>query len=299
MAWWFSQDKIIVNNIDLIGRPDSLVTRNSNTLDMFGLEQIVTKPTRVTRTSRTLIDHINTNYPMRIFATYVITTSILSNHDALFACINVRVNRYQLRYKYIRDIKTFDEQEFITDLDTLPLDIVYSSDDPEEQLEYFNSIFKECLEKHAALRSLRVRRPPAPWMDDSQIRSLQQLRNKFRKKAHQTGSQESWELFRDVRNKLKAATRRARETFTRQPLSSNKPKEVWRIIYRKLKPNQQPFRQDPDKLNSFFACTAERTLPVSSDLPFCLEELIESLPVMIAPLISSSVKCPTVRSCAC
>ena len=37
-------------------------------------------------------------------------------------------------------------------------------------------------------------------------------------------------------------------------------------------------RQDPDKLNSFFACTAERTLPVSSDLLFCLKELIESLP---------------------
>ena len=53
---------------------------------------------------------------------------------------------------------------------------------------------------------------------------------------------------------------------------------MWRIIYRILKPNQQPLRQDPDKLNSFFACTAERTLPVSSDLPFCLEELIESLP---------------------
>ena len=51
-----------------------------------------------------------------------------------------------------------------------------------------------------------------------------------------------------------------------------------RIIYRILKPNQQPLRQDPHKLNSFFACTAERTLPVSSDLPFCFEELIVSLP---------------------
>ena len=36
-------------------------------------------------------------------------------------------------------MKTFDEQEFISDLGTLPLNIVYSSDDPEEQLEYFNS----------------------------------------------------------------------------------------------------------------------------------------------------------------
>ena len=175
-------------------------------------------------------------------------------------------------------MKTFDEKEFISDLDTLPLNIVYSFNDPGEQLEYFNSILKECLERHAPLRRVRVTRPPAPWTDDSQIRSLQQLRNKFRKDAHQTGSQESWELFRDVRNKLKAAIRLARETFTRQALSSNKPKEVWRIIHRILKPNQQPLRQDPDKLNSFFACTAERTLPVSSDLPFYLEELIESLP---------------------
>ena len=80
------------------------------------------------------------------------------------------------------------------------------------------------------------------------------------------------------RNKLKAAIRRACETFTRQVLSSNKPKEVWRIILCVLKPNQQPLRQDPDKLNSFFACTAERTLPVSGDLPSCLKELIKSLP---------------------
>ena len=45
-------------------------------------------------------------------------------------------------------MKPFDEQEFISDLDTLPLNI-YSSDDPEEQLEYFNSMFKGCLEKGA------------------------------------------------------------------------------------------------------------------------------------------------------
>ena len=72
---------------------------------------------------------------MRIYTTDVIPTSIVSDHDAPFACTNVRVNRYQPRYKYIRNMKTFDEQEFISDLDTLPLNIVYSSDDPDEQLE--------------------------------------------------------------------------------------------------------------------------------------------------------------------
>ena len=65
-----------------------------------------------------------------------------------------------------------------------------------------------------------------------------------------------------------------------------------------LKPNQQPLRQDPGKLNSFFACTAERTLPVSSDLPFCLEELIESLPDD-SPANFKLREVSHVRSCAC
>ena len=85
-------------NFDLIGRPDSLLTRYSNTSDMFGLEQIVTKPTRVTRTSRTLVDHIIINDPMHISATDVIPTNIASEHDTPFACINACVNRYQPRY---------------------------------------------------------------------------------------------------------------------------------------------------------------------------------------------------------
>ena len=188
-------------------------------LYMFGLEQIVTKPTRVTRTSRTLIDHIITNYPMRISATDVIPTSIVSDHDAPFACINVRVNRYQPRYKYIRNMKTFDEQEFISDLDTLPLNIVYSSDDPEEQLDRQHPGWTTAKYGHYNSCGINSGRKPT------------------RLALRSPGS-----LFQDVRNKLKAAIRRARETFRRQALSSNKPKEVWRIIH------QQPLLVLPREL---------------------------------------------------
>ena len=90
----------------------------------------VMKPIRVTRTSRTLINHIITNLPMRISVTDVIATSIVSDHDSPFACINVGVDRY--------------------------LNIVYLSDNPEEQLEHLNSMFQECIERHAPLRRERV-----------------------------------------------------------------------------------------------------------------------------------------------
>ena len=82
-----------------------------------------------------------------------------------------------------------NEQDFINDFYALPLSIIYSSDDPDEPAR-----------KHASLRRVRITRPPAPWMEDSQIRSLQQQRNILRKEAHQTGTQELWVKFRHVRN---------------------------------------------------------------------------------------------------
>ena len=113
----------------------------------------------------------------------MIPTAIVSDHDAPFACINVRVDRFQPRYKFIRNLKKLNEQDFINDFHALPLSIIYSSDDPDEQLGYFNNLFSECLEKHGPLWRVQITRPPAPWMEDSQIRSLQQQHNILRKEA--------------------------------------------------------------------------------------------------------------------
>ena len=48
-------------NIDML-KPSNILTRKYQAmLDVFGLHQMVSKPTRVTRTSKTLLDHIVTN----------------------------------------------------------------------------------------------------------------------------------------------------------------------------------------------------------------------------------------------
>ena len=94
---------------------------------------------------------------------------------------------------------------------------------------------------------------------------------------------DSWARFREVRNKLKATIRGARETFMRTAFSSSKPKELWRVIHRILKPSQQPIRIDPGKLNEFFASTAERTLPTKADSPESLERWKSNLPAANRP----------------
>ena len=132
-------------NIDLLRPSDHLTKRYQGILDMFELTQIVKRPTRVTRTSKTLIDHFITNHPQKVTNTGIIPCSIVSDHDAIYAYVNVRL---QPCYKFIRDIRNFKEDVFKEDFSTLPLSVISYSDDPDEPLETLNTLISECLERH-------------------------------------------------------------------------------------------------------------------------------------------------------
>jgi exonuclease III len=50
-------------NIDMLQAENSLTKQYQCILDVFGLHQVIEKPTRVTKASKTLIDHLITNFP--------------------------------------------------------------------------------------------------------------------------------------------------------------------------------------------------------------------------------------------
>ena len=183
-----------------------LTKRYQTILDVFGLTQVVTHPTRITKTTKTLIDHLITSYPQKVTDTSIVPCSIISDHDTIYASINVRLPRFQPQFKHIRDMKNFKEESFVEDFSTLPMSIISCSDDPDEQLETLNSLILECIGRHTPLKRIRVTWPPVPWMKCLNIRDLQKERDNTRYEAHNTPSDTKWDYFRSVRNKLKAAT---------------------------------------------------------------------------------------------
>jgi hypothetical protein len=96
-----------------------------------------------------MIDHIITNMPNRITYTSVLPCPTISDHDAPYACVNIRVTRFQPRFKMIRDEKHFDNKAFIDDFSTLPFSVIYSTDDPDDKLYLFNSLFN--LQHHGSI----------------------------------------------------------------------------------------------------------------------------------------------------
>ena len=102
-----------------------------NILVSLNLSQNITKPTRVTHTMKSLIDHVISNYPLRVAHTDVLPAPSVSNHDTVYVIINAWVTRYAPRHtqwEYIRNEKQLDMQVFKQDFLSLPLNVRSSMD---------------------------------------------------------------------------------------------------------------------------------------------------------------------------
>ena len=124
-------------------------------------------------------------------------------------------------------------------------------------------------------------------MNSDQIRKLQVEREKLRREAREKNTDDSWDAFREVRNKLKSVINKSKRSFITNALSSKRPKEVWRIIHRILHPCPKPLRADPDRLNEFFIKTNERTLGTKPDERSDRIELVHSFSEKPMPFRSS------------
>ena len=101
--------------------------------------------------------------------------------------------------------KNLNANEFVKDDCTcLPLSVIYGLDSPDDTVHGFNTLFGDFIERHAPLKRMKVTRPPAPWMNSDQIRELQAEREKLGCEAHEKNTYDSWNAFREVRNKIKS-----------------------------------------------------------------------------------------------
>ena len=100
-------------------------------------------------------------------------------------------------------------------------------------------------------------RPPALWLNDRNIRTLQEACKRYRREAHTPPhSEAAWDIFKDARNSLKKLIGKAKRRFMTNALSSKRHKEVWKTIHCILHPSHQSITVYPD--NKHFASAAER-----------------------------------------
>ena len=128
-------------NIDLLNGTKESQRRYKDILHSFSLRQHITSPTRK---SKTLIDHVISNIPDRVIHHDVLNTKEISDHDTPYVIFNINKEKYEPRYKLIRNEKSLVMENCATDFQQLLLNLVYSFDDPDDQVAMLNKLITDC-----------------------------------------------------------------------------------------------------------------------------------------------------------
>ena len=136
-------------NIDLLKYSEHLLTEEClNMLYLNNLLPLITKPTRLTHHTSTLIDHI-------------------SDHLLVFCLLDRQISRSK-RALYFLDYSKFDVDQYIKDVDAVDwINVCNDSNDTQEEAANCISILKQIAGKHAPIKhaSQSKRRQLAkPWL---------------------------------------------------------------------------------------------------------------------------------------
>ena len=107
--------------------------------------QLIDKPTRVTETSRSLLDIIMVSHPALAKLSGVLEVTI-SDHFFVFVDINLKSPKQAPTYVVTRSFRNYKADQFATDIAHIPWDTINLRDSVDDRLDTFNDLFLACLE---------------------------------------------------------------------------------------------------------------------------------------------------------
>ena len=270
-------------NIDLM-KPNK---RWTQLYESFGLFQLIDAPTRVTSSSETLIDHIYVSTKQNIVEVCSPHSGCSDHFPVCLTWLRKGVKIPKPGHKLItyRSFTNFDEKAFLLDLALSPLSNVYQFTDPDSALEFWHKTFLGVFDKHAPLKTKRVKHTPKPPWLNKEIQEAIHKRDSL-------SSTKQPEEFKKLRNKVTAMKRSAKKKYFRELLSNNsnnKSKSIWKAINSLTRKNTNKIPIDnktisATSLNLHFSNISSSTIKIdksdSNDLAllkdFCSSKQITS-----------------------
>ena len=201
----------------------------SNYISSLGLVQMVKEQTRECQNSKTLIDHIYTNFAENIICVKVPKIGI-SDHYPIFCTRKLnfkdKTNSHQC-IKY-RSFKTFIVEDFINDLEHVSWDSLVSHEsntDANDLLNKWVAKFSNIIDKHVPYRIHRVTKLKQPdWLNSDILDAIKE------RDKHKTRN--DTQNYRLLRNKVCNLIKESKKTSYERKIEEGKsdPKSIWKIF---------------------------------------------------------------------
>ena len=209
-------------------------------MDMFNLNQLVTKATRITPTSKTLLDVILTTNSNMCIDTDVIHHSF-SDHSLVQTVIlsnlkkkNGNVNHSNHVTKTFRSFKNFNVDCFVNDLngvewnihDLMPVNVAWES---------FVNKFTNVCDKHAPVKSIRFKNELCPWLGhrDDIFNAMHERDYHHNKALHcSEDHNDHWNQYKMLRNKVNIMMRDAKRDYYTNEInnSAGDMSKMWKTL---------------------------------------------------------------------
>ena len=213
-------------NIDLHLK-NNISQKLLNTMESFGLCQLIKDSTRVTSKSSTLIDHMYVTESESIRDISVPQFSP-SDHYPICCTWNVKGNykapqgiHKSIRY---RSAKNFNKEQFLSELMTAPWYLIKQCYNVDESLDLWMTLFNEVLNNHLPIKERRIKHTGKPeWINEEILNAIKQHEH-FRVKDNTK--------YKFWRNKVVLLIKNAKALYYQKLIEENKknPKELWKII---------------------------------------------------------------------
>ena len=235
--------------------------------------QLIDRPTRVTMTSRSLLDVVMVSNKDIVKTSSVLDLTI-SDHYLVYVVLDLKVPKPPPTYIITRSFKNYTADQFSSDIAQVPWETVELMDSVYDRVNAFNDLFLTRLDNHAPIKTLKLKRKSNPSIT-AEIKKRIRTRNKLHKRARKSGSHEDWKVFADLRREIKQSIRQAGIEYFTQQVITNKGNtgSLWKTIRWALpnKPSQRPqYTRDTDVLanefNRFFILVGQEVAKKSTAL---------------------------------
>ena len=226
-------------NCDMLSLPTQS-KRLQVIMSNYGLTQLVTDPTRVTRNTESMIDLLYTTNP-EMFDRMVCHDLGISDHSLILGAINSTTGQRAQKFRQVRCYGKCNLDKLLQELKAAPWHIMDRFPSMNSKWEFWKATFLNIVDANIPLVKTRVRDKSMPWIS-REIRMLMRKRSYQCTKAKKSKKAEDWARYKTLRNEVTTKLRQAKLSYFTE--LSNKPptfcKKVWTEVNRLLgKTSQQ------------------------------------------------------------
>lgn len=219
-------------NINFLDKQNQFSNKLKSFLLKNTLIQIIKEPTRITKSTRTLIDVCISN-DKNIISGKSLSDNIIADHNTIIICLNLSIPKPSYRItKTFRRLKGYNINVFNNSLNSQPFENIYSATDINSAVATFNVLFNQSLDVNAPYITKTFRHNISiPFPKSIMNRRIEM--NRLCKKAKQENSTtDDWYVYKQYKKILHKNIMSYRSNFLYENLMKlkNNPKKLWTML---------------------------------------------------------------------